>query len=327
MRRDRSRKPTRKQRPRTPARGGVSPETLLLQSLRKAGKPLRLEELQAMVGPGTAAQVEELAARPVQRGEVVQNRRGQYCLREQPTGFVVGTVNAHRNGGGWLLPDDASTAIYLPRQEIREVMHGDRVAVRVDGPGFRGRPQSTIVEVLERRMREVVGRLHVDAGVAYVVADNPRITHRVLVPVSALGQAKSGQIVIVEITQPPSRTAQPVGRVTRVLGDHGAPGMETEIAIHSHGLPFEFPEAVVREAHAFGDRIPVDAIKGREDLREIALVTIDGEDARDFDDAVYCERLTDVWKLIVAIADVGHYVQPGSALDAEARNRGTSVYF
>jgi len=327
MRRDRSRTPARKQRARSPTRSGVSPETLVLQTLRRAGKPLRLEELQAMVGPATAAQVEELAARLVQRGDVVQNRRGQYCLREQLPGLVVGTVNAHRNGDGWLLPDDASSPIYLPSQQIREVMHGDRVAVRVDGPGFRGRPQGTIVEVLERRTREVVGRLHVDAGVAYVVADNPRITHRVLVPVTALGEAKSGQVVIVEITQPPSRTAQPVGRVTRVLGDHGAPGMETEIAIHSHGLPFEFPDAVIREAQAFGHKIPLEAIAGREDLRETALVTIDGEDARDFDDAVYCERVSDAWKLIVAIADVGHYVRSGLALDTEARNRGTSVYF
>ena len=268
-----------------------------------------------------------MAARLVLRGDVVLNRRSQYCLREQLPGLVVGTVSAHRNGDGWLMPDDATASVYLPSQQLREVMHGDRVAVRVEGPGFRGRPQGVIVDVLERRMREVVGRLYVEAGVAYVVADNPRITHRVLVPVGALGAAVSGQVVIVEITQPPSRTAQPVGRVTRVLGDHGAPGMETEIAIHSHGLPLEFPETAVREAQAFGQTIPVEAIEGREDLRSTALVTIDSEDARDFDDAVYCERASGGWKVIVAIADVGHYVKPGSALDREARERGTSVYF
>jgi len=298
-----------------------------LQALRKAGRPLRLDELQAMLGPAAAAQVEDVAARLVLRGDVVQNRRGQYCLREQLPGLVVGTVSAHRNGDGWLMPDDATASVYLPSQQLREVMHGDRVAVRVEGPGFRGRPQGVIVEVLERRMREVVGRLYVEAGVAYVVADNPRITHRVLVPVGALGAAVSGQVVIVEITQPPSRNAQPVGRVTRVLGDHGSPGMETEIAIHSHSLPHEFPPEVLAEAEAYGPRIPASAIEGREDLRSTALVTIDGEDARDFDDAVYCERASGGWKVIVAIADVGHYVKPGSALDREARERGTSVYF
>jgi len=185
-----------------------------------------------------------------------------------------------------------------------------------------------IVEVLERRTREVVGRLQVESGVAYLTPDNSRITHRVLVPQSQLGGAESGQIVIVEITQQPSRSAQPVGRVSRVLGDHGAPGMETDIAIHSHGLPFEFPEGVLAEAAAYGARIPESAVAGREDLRDTALVTIDGEDAKDYDDAVFCERTRGGgWRLIVAIADVGHYVAPGSALDVEARERGTSVYF
>jgi ribonuclease R len=181
--------------------------------------------------------------------------------------------------------------------------------------------------VLERRTREVVGRLHDEGGIAFVVADNPRITQRVLVPATQLGDAQPGQVVIVEITRPPDRAAQPAGRVVRVLGEHGAPGMETDIAIHSHGLPVEFPAAVVEEAAAFGERIPQAAIAGREDLRELELVTIDGEDARDFDDAVWCERARGGWRLIVAIADVGHYVRPGSALDAEARERGTSVYF
>jgi ribonuclease R len=210
---------------------------------------------------------------------------------------------------------------------MREVMHGDRVAVRVEGPGFRGKPQGTIVEVLERRTREVVGRLHVESGVAYLVPDNPRVTHRVLVPAGSLGEARSGQVVIVELAAQPGRNAQPVGRVSRILGEQGAPGMETDIAIHSHGLPFEFPAAVLAEAEAYGPRIPQDAIAGRTDLRGLELGTIDGEDARDFDDAVYCEVVRGGYRLIVAIADVGHYVRPGTPLDAEARNRGTSVYF
>jgi ribonuclease R len=296
--------------------------------LKRAGRPLRLEEITAALGPSAAAEAPEQLEELVRRGEVVLNRRGQYCLREQLPGLVVGTVQASRNGDGLLLPDDASAPVHLSAHEMREVMHGDRVAVRIEGPRFRGKPQGAIVEVLERRTREVVGRLHVDSGVAYLVADNPRFTHRVLVPDAQRGGAEPGQIVIVEITRPPSRNAQPVGRVSRVLGENGAPGMETDIAIHSHGLPFEFPAAVVAEADAYGSRIPQDAIAGREDLRDIELVTIDGEDARDYDDAVYCERTRGGgWRVIVAIADVGHYVRPGSALDGEARERGTSVYF
>jgi len=311
-------------RPRGP-RAASSPGALGV--LKRAGRPLRLEEITAALGPSAAAEAPEQLEDLVRRGEVVLNRRGQYCLREQLPGLVVGTVQASRSGDGLLLPDDASAPIHLSAHEMREVMHGDRVAVRIEGPRFRGKPQGAIVEVLERRTREVVGRLHVDSGLAYLVADNPRFTHRVLVPEAQLGNAQPGQIVIVEITRPPSRNAQPVGRVTQVLGEHGAPGMETEIAIHSHGLPWEFPPAAVAEAQAYGAQIPQDAIAGREDLRGIELVTIDGEDARDYDDAVYCERARGGWRVIVAIADVGHYVRPGSALDAEARERGTSVYF
>ena len=311
-------------RPRPPR---VSPAPGPLGVLRHAGRPLRLEEIAAALGPAAAAEAPAQLAELVRRGEVVLNRRGQYCLREQLPGLVVGTVQASRNGDGTLLPDDASGPIHLSAHEMREVLHGDRVAVRVEGPSFRGKPLGVIVEVLERRTREVVGRLHADAGVAYVVADNPRFTHRVLVPEAERGGATPGQIVIVEITRAPSRNAQPVGRVTQVLGEHGAPGMETEIAIHSHGLPHEFPAAVLAEAAAFGATIPTGAVAGREDLRGLELVTIDGEDARDYDDAVYCERTRGGWRVIVAIADVGHYVRPGSALDAEARERGTSVYF
>jgi ribonuclease R len=309
-------------------RGRAPRQNAVLAALRAAGRPLRLEELKAALGPASAAQAEELADALLRAGDVVLNRRGQYCLREQLPGLAVGTVSANRNGDGLLLPDDGSPPVFLAAQQMREVIHGDRVAVRVEGPGYRGRPQGSIVEVLERRTHEVVGRLHVEIGVAYLVPDNPRITHRVLVPAAALNGAHSGQVVIVELTGQPGRNTQPVGRVSRVLGEHGAPGMETDIAIHSYGLPFEFPAAVLDEAAALGTRIPQDALAGRTDLRDLGLVTIDGEDARDFDDAVYCEAVRGGgYRLVVAIADVGHYVRPGTPLDAEARERGTSVYF
>jgi ribonuclease R len=327
MQRKRSRRTPPSAKAARPRGARATPAPGPLGVLRHAGHPLRIEEITAALGPASAAEAPAQLEELLRRGEVVLNRRGQYCLREKLPGLVVGTVQAQRNGDGQLLPDDASPPIHLAAQEMREVMHGDRVAVRMEGTRFRGKPQGTIVEVLERRTREVVGRLHVESGLAYLVADNPRVTHRVLVPPGDLGGAEPGQVVIVEITRPPSRSAQPVGRVSSVLGEHGAPGMETDIAIHSHGLPFEFPDDVLAEAASFGSRIPEAAIAGREDLRGLALVTIDGEDARDFDDAVYCERTRSGWRLIVAIADVGHYVRPGSALDVEARERGTSVYF
>jgi ribonuclease R len=325
-RRDRRRRNDGARR-REPQRTAVAPHAAVLKVLRSAGRPLRLDEIRAALGPAAAAQAGEQLDALLRTGEVVLNRRGQYCLREQLAGLTVGTISASRNGDGLLLSDDGSPSVYLSAQQLREVMHGDRVAVRIEGPSFRGRPQGTIIEVLERRTREVVGRLHVENGVAYLVADNPRITQRVLVPSDALGGADSGQVVIVELSRQPGRNAQPVGRVTRVLGAQGAPGMETDIAIHSYGLPFEFPADVVAEAEAYGARIPQDALAGREDLRGTALVTIDGEDARDFDDAVYCEPVRGGFRVVVAIADVGHYVAPATPLDAEARNRGTSVYF
>jgi ribonuclease R len=335
MRRDRNRRGSAKAprdnatqpRSRAAARAPQSPESAVINVLRKAARPLRLDEVAAEFGPAGAAQAEQDLAQLVKRGEVMLNRRGQYCLREQIAGLVVGTVQGARNGDGQLLPDDGSAAIYLPAVQMREVMHGDRLAVRIEATRYRGKAQGTIVEVLERRTKEVVGRLHIESGVAYLTPDNPRIPHRVLVPSQQLGAAVDGQIVMVELTHQPSRTSGPVGRVARILGDHGAPGMETEIAIHSHGLPCEFPATVVAEAEAFGARIPQDAIAGREDLRDMELVTIDGEDARDFDDAVWCERKSGGWRVIVAIADVAHYVRPGSPLDVEARERGTSVYF
>ncbi len=331
MHRNRTRRPTRttpgESRARTAPRTVPAADAAVLQCLRRAGRPLKLDEVTAELGPIAGAEAAAQLAVLVKHGEVVLNRRGQYCLREQLPGLVIGTVQAQRNGDGWLLPDDASASIYLPPQQMREVIHGDRIAARIEGARFRGKPQGAIVEVLERRTKEVVGRLHVESGVAYLTPDNPRITHRVLVPQSQTGGAESGQIVIVELTQQPGRNAQPVGRVSRLLGEHGAPGMETDIAIHSHGLPYEFPDDVLAEARAYGAYIPESAVAGREDLRGLELVTIDGEDARDYDDAVYCERVGGGWKVIVAIADVGHYVKPGSALDAEARERGTSVYF
>jgi ribonuclease R len=304
-------------------------EAQITEALRAAGRPLTFEELAERLGETGASVRKQLTGQLgelIQSGTVLLNRRQEYCLRER-LALIVGTVSGHRDGHGFLQPDDRTAPIYLPPRQMQEVMHGDRVAVRIDGNDHRGRPQGNIVEVLERGTREIVGRLYDEAGICFVVPDNPKIGHRVLVPRDHLAGARPGQIVLLKLIEQPSRTAQALGWVTRVLGEHAAAGMETQIAIHSHGLPFEFPHEAVEEAEAFGRTVAAAAKRGREDLRDTPLVTIDGEDARDFDDAVWCEKVRGGWRLIVAIADVASYVAPGSALDREAQHRGTSVYF
>src|SRR5690606_3747604 len=262
-----------------------------------------------------------------QSGASRRPRRGGVCLRGRLS-LIGGVVSPHRDGHGFLLADDGSAPIFLAPRQMLETMHGDRAAVRVNGTDHRGRPQGSLVEVLERNTSEIVGRLYDESGICFVVPDNPRIGHRILIPRDQLAGARAGQVVLVNIIEQPSRTAQPLGHVSRVLGEHTAPGMETQIAIHSHGLPSEFPAQALAQAAAFGKTVSAAARRGREDLRELPLVTIDGEDARDFDDAVYCEKVRGGgWRVLVAIADVSSYVAPDTPLDAEAQLRGTPVYF
>ncbi len=287
---------------------------------------MQLAGLIAATGKAALARLEQRLAELERSGELVRNRRDEYCLRER-IGLVVGTVSGHRDGHGFVMPDDRSAPVFLAHRQMQQLMHGDRVSARITGQDRRGRPEGSIVDVLERSNQDVVGRLYEDLGVYFVVPDNPRISHRIVVPTRELQGARAGQIVLLKMIEQPGRNVQPLGHVTRILGDHGAPGMETDIAIHAHGLPNDFPEQVVSEARKFGATVSAAAKRNRLDLRSLPLVTIDGEDARDFDDAVYCEPVRGGWRLLVAIADVGHYVSLGSALDAEALQRGTSVYF
>ena len=263
----------------------------------------------------------------VRDGQVLRNRRDGYCLVDRLP-VVTGSVSAHRDGFGFVLPDREETDdVFLSPRSMRELMHGDRVAVRVKGRDRRGRPEGEVVEVLERATTTVVGRYVRQRRVGFVVPENPRITHRIVIPREAAGKARRGQVVLAEITSPPTRETDPIGKIVKVLGKHDAPGIEVDIAIHAHGLPTEWPKAVTRETRRLGDAVPARAARGRKDLRDLPLVTIDGADARDFDDAVYCEETRSGWRLYVAIADVSHYVTPDSALDREAEDRGTSVYF
>jgi ribonuclease R len=194
---------------------------------------------------------------------------------------------------------------------MRELMHGDRVAVRIRGHDRRGRPEGSLVEVLERNTSSVVGKYLQERGVGFVAPENPRITHRIVVPTDAVASARPGQVVLAEITAQPTRQTQPIGRIAKVLGKPSAPGIEIEIAIHGHGLPTDWPVAVEKEVRRLGKEVPAEAKRGREDLRHLPLLTIDGADARDFDDAVFCEPTPAGWRLYVAIADAARRGGPG----------------
>lgn len=308
----------------------IASRELILRVLEDLGRPAYQEELEGELRITSEQDREALRRRlraMVRDGQLVFNRRGGYCLAGR-VGVIAGTVQAHRDGFGFLIPDEGGEDIFLAPRQMASVMHGDRISVRVKGVDHRGRPEGSLVDVLERSTNTLVGRYFEESGVGFVSPDNPRFQHDVLIPASDRGEARHGQIVLVDLVEYPAPHTKPLGRIARVLGDHRAAGMEVEIAIHSFGLPHEFPDPVIREAEAFGEHIPGDAIEARIDLRDLDLVTIDDETARDFDDAVFCEpTASGGWRLVVAIADVAHYVRPGKALDKEAEKRGTSVYF
>jgi ribonuclease R len=306
----------------------VPSREFLLEYLRDAGKPLTWERLCEALGLDEYERgaVQRRLDAMVREGQLVRNRRDGY-LPVNRTDLVPGRVVGHPDGYGFLLPDDGGEDLYLSPREMRGLVHGDRAVVRVAGVDRRGRREGALVEVLERNTSQVVGRLFLEKGVAFVVPDNARVRHDVLVSPQDLGGAHTGQIVMAEIVEQPTHRSPPVGRVVEVLGDHMGPGMEIDIAVRAHGLPYVWPEAVEREVADFTHEVPALATEGRTDLRGLPLVTIDGADAKDFDDAVYCEPKPRGWRLFVAIADVSAYVRPGTPLDGEARTRGTSVYF
>jgi ribonuclease R len=301
----------------------------LLEVLAKAGTPLTADGLATelrLKDKGLRAALDKRLAAMVRDGQVLRNRRDEYLLLER-VALLTGRVTGHRDGFGFLVPEDGSDDLFLPPGQMRGVMHGDRVAARVVGIDARNRKEGAVVEVLERRTHQVAGRFHLERDVGFVEPDNRRISQRVVIPAGGRGGAANGALVVAEIVQAPTRHSEAVGRITRVLPEEGVAQTAVELAIASHQLPHEFPAAAVREARRFGKTVDPKTLGERLDLRGIPLVTIDGEDARDFDDAVYAEPTRGGWRLVVAIADVSHYVRPGSALDLEARERATSVYF
>jgi ribonuclease R len=300
----------------------------ILRELERAGAPMSAQEL-----------AQRLAVKPRERrafnaglagleraGELVQNRAGALLVAKR-IALVAGRVEGHPDGHGFLVPDDRAPSVFLPASEMRQLIHGDRAAVRVGSRDQRGRPVGAVVEVLERRNRRIVGTLHAEHGVLFLVPEDRRITHDVLVPPAEAGRARAGQVVTVELIAQPSPHAQPIGRVAEVLGHHADPGMEIEIALRKFDLPHEFSKRALAAARALPDSIDRENLGERRDLRDLQFVTIDGETAKDFDDAVFCRREGRAFRLWVAIADVSHYVRDGDALDLDARERGTSVYF
>ncbi len=305
-------------------------ERTLLDTLERAGAPLARHELlhRLKLPRREWGRLEQDLDRLIRAGKVLKNRRDEYLLVERAD-LVVGRVIGHRDGFGFLRPDEGARDddVFLPARQMRKVMHDDRAAVQVRRHDAQGRAMGSIVEVLERAHDTLVGRLCRESGITFVVPDNPRIPQHVLVPPRGTGGARVGEAVLVTLDEYPGEDRQAIGRVTRVLGARDEPGIDIELAIHAFDLPFEWPDDAMAQAEAFPDRVPRNAKAGRLDLRDVPLVTIDGADAKDFDDAVYCEPDGDGWRLMVAIADVSHYVRPGEALDREARRRGTSVYF
>ncbi len=242
-----------------------------------------------------------------------------------------GLVNGHRDGHGFVVRDDGQSDVYLPPNEMRAVLHRDRVKVQIVRQDRRGRPEGRVTEILGRSDSPIIGRLLQESGVWLVAPEDKRYGQDVLIPKGGMGKAQPGQVVVVELTEPPALYGQPVGRIKEVLGEIDDPGMEIEIAVRKYGVPHEFSDAALAQARALPDKVRPADKKHRIDLTDVPLVTIDGEDARDFDDAVYCEPAKvgrgKGWRLLVAIADVSHYVETGAAIDIDAYDRATSVYF
>jgi ribonuclease R len=307
----------------------IASREFITETLRKHAAPMVLDELAEFLELTGANQREALRRRlaaMVRDGQLVRNRREGFVLVDERD-LVRGRVVAHPDGYGFLVPDEGVGDLYLGSKEMRALLHGDRIVARVCGIDGRGRREGRLVDVLERANEQVVGRLFFEGGLAFVLPDNRRIHQEILIPSEAVGTAGEGDIVVAAITNQPSRHRQPMGRILEVLGAHMMPGMEIEVAIFSHAIPARWPSAVEAQIPEFDVVVsPMDE-QGRLDLRDLPLVTIDGEDAKDFDDAVYCQPRANGWRLLVAIADVSHYVRPESALDQEAQRRGTSVYF
>ncbi len=298
----------------------------IIEFLKRSGAPRQQQEIAEAFNVRSSAERSALSKRlkaMLRDGELMRNRREGYGLLEKMD-LVAGRVIGHADGYGFFRPDHGGEDLFLSMKQMRSVLHGDHVVARYGGYDRRNRREAVIVEVLEHVNHSVVGRFYKEGSVAYVVPDNKHIHQDILIPPHHRKKAKAGEFVVAEITRQPDKHTQPVGKIVEVLGRPGSVDMATEIAIRAYQIPYQWPDGLEEELAGLKRRQPV---KGRQDLRDLALVTIDSEDARDFDDAVFCEKRGKEWRLVVAIADVSHYVKPGTALDGAAHERGNSVYF
>jgi ribonuclease R len=300
----------------------------ILHVLKETGVPVARDKLAELLEiiPDEAPLFERRLRAMERDGQIMCNRKDAICIVDK-LDLIRGTVEGHADGFGFLIPDEGDADLFLNAREMHKVLHGDHVVARALGEDRRGRREARIVEVLKHANESIVGRFHQEHGVSFVSPEDRRISQDVVVAKDGVSGAQPGQIVVAEIVEQPSLRSQTIGRITEVLGNYADPGMEIEIALRKHRLPHVFPADVRKACAEFSQQPSETDLKGRVDLRSLAFVTIDGESAKDFDDAVYCERSENGFKLFVTIADVSHYVSHGDALDREAALRGNSVYF
>ncbi len=301
----------------------------IINLLKKHGKALSQNQLALRMHLSCDEEREALRRRlrAMERdGQIIFDRRNGYSPLNSEC-LISGRVIGHRDGFGFLARDEGGKDLLLTHRDMLQLFDGDHVQVRISGSDRRGRDKATLVKVIQRNTSQITGKLHFDQGHYFVTPTNSRISHEIDIDNEQHMGAKVGQYVSVHITDYPNQQYRAFGDITEVLGDEMAPGMEIELAIREHNLPYIWPVEVADAAKSLGEEVSESDKLHRVDLRDYPFVTIDGEDAKDFDDAVYCEQYLDGWRLWVAIADVSHYVSPGSALDIEAETRGTSVYF
>jgi ribonuclease R len=301
----------------------------IMAFLREAGRPLARKQLAkafSISDPEIRRALGRRLKAMARDGQLIRNRRGSYGLIEKMD-LIKGRVIGHADGYGFVVPDEGGKDLFLSARQMKPVLNGDRVLVRQVSVDKQGKREGVLVEVLERANHQLVGRYFEERGISYVVPDNKRISQDVLISPGDRNKAKHGQYVVVEIINQPEKHRQPIGKILSVIGDGLDASMAVDIAVRSYELPFEWSDTVEDEIKGLTDEIVLDDVENRKDIRDLPLVTIDGADAQDFDDAVYCEKEGNGWRLLVAIADVSHYVKTQSVLDDEARLRGTSVYF
>ncbi len=301
---------------------------LILKVMADQGVPLsisKLNELLEIANDESEAFNKRIRAMERQ-GQIMRNRKDDFCISEK-LNLIPGRIQGHPDGFGFLIPEQGGDDIFLSSREMMQVLHNDRVMVQTIGQDRKGRPEGKVIEILERKNETLVGRVVQGQGVTIVAAEDKRINQDFLIPYHFDMDAKPGQIVVIEITAQPSFKSRPMGKVIQILGNYADSGMEIVIALRKHQLPYNFSQETIEIAESFSKKVTEKDFKGRIDVRDLSLITIDGETARDFDDAVYAESVDKNWRLVVAIADVSFYVQPDKILDKEAFERGNSVYF